>query len=766
MTAALVAAGRERDAAGEIYKDGEPGEAMFVVLAGAVELRATRRGDVAPTVLRTARTGDTFGEEALLPGLARRTTAAGAAGTRVAEIASAVARRVLARADEGLAASGPGREGRYLERGAARDVLAASALGRELDAAELELLLDGVTLERFGRGAELVHAGDRAEHVYVVAEGLVQLQRDGSVLAYLARGDFFGDDEALAGAPHAATAVAAGDTWCAVVPRAVVRTITDRNPGVLGRWRRVAAAQLAHQAAVVGEAAAHTTQHVFKDLYRLQIARSLLVIDQDSCVRCGHCAWSCSEVHGESRLVRRGDKVVTPVDRALGLGAGAGAATLLLPNTCQHCRHAACLHDCPTGAIGRDLDGEVFIRADACTGCGNCARSCPWDNISMAPRKASGERGARTALALSRDVAVKCDLCREYAEPACVTACPTGSVLRIDPERDVRDVARVLRGAATAGAATGAATGAAAGTAASAAASVSAGVAEGSGVAGVARQAATAGMVAVAAMVCAAGFALPRAWGWRPGSGAGMVAGVIAGLFVVLLAAYVVPKRFVRVFLRPRDRRERMRPVARSRTKPYLIAHAGLGSIAPAAALAHAGGAMPATTGGALMLTFGLATVLGIAGVSVYRALPRALTRLERGGALPEDLAGDAGELRARLFREMSGTGDLVKRIADRMLVPYARAPLGWVALVACGRRLGDEERAVRARVDRALEGRGADRLAGLDRIIRVAVEIRALPGRRVLSAALRTWLPAHMVLAAMTVSLLAAHVIAVVMTW
>ena len=63
MTAALVAAGRERDAAGEIYKDGEPGEAMFVVLAGAVELRATRRGDVAPTVLRTARTGDTFGEE-------------------------------------------------------------------------------------------------------------------------------------------------------------------------------------------------------------------------------------------------------------------------------------------------------------------------------------------------------------------------------------------------------------------------------------------------------------------------------------------------------------------------------------------------------------------------------------------------------------------------------------------------------------------------------------------------------------------------------
>ncbi|MBZ0236533.1 MAG: cyclic nucleotide-binding domain-containing protein, partial [Deltaproteobacteria bacterium] len=64
----LLAAGRVRDASGEIYRDGEPGEAMFVVIAGSVELRATRRGDAAPSVLRTVRSGGTFGEEALLPG--------------------------------------------------------------------------------------------------------------------------------------------------------------------------------------------------------------------------------------------------------------------------------------------------------------------------------------------------------------------------------------------------------------------------------------------------------------------------------------------------------------------------------------------------------------------------------------------------------------------------------------------------------------------------------------------------------------------------
>ncbi len=57
---------------------------------------------------------------------------------------------------------------------------------------------------------------------------------------------------------------------------------------------------------------AQTTAHALRDLYRMRVARSLLVIDQDSCIRCGHCAWSCADAHddGVSRLARRGDKIV------------------------------------------------------------------------------------------------------------------------------------------------------------------------------------------------------------------------------------------------------------------------------------------------------------------------------------------------------------------------------------------------------------------------------------------------------------------------
>ena len=100
---------------------------------------------------------------------------------------------------------------------------------------------------------------------------------------------------------------------------------------------------------------------------------------------------SITETEGATRALLGETVRIADFARPLGDGrlAAPRPATLLLPNTCQHCRHAACLQDCPTGAIGRDLDGEVFIRADACTGCGNCVRGCPWDNIAMAPRAIS-----------------------------------------------------------------------------------------------------------------------------------------------------------------------------------------------------------------------------------------------------------------------------------------------------------------------------------------------------------------------------------------
>jgi CRP-like cAMP-binding protein/Fe-S-cluster-containing dehydrogenase component len=733
----LAAAARvvELPAGAHAYREGDDSDTLFLVEAGQVALRAVRRGEQSDSVLRLVRAGDSFGEEALLAGLRRRATACAVEPARVVEVPIALLRRLAVR--DGGAHLLLAREWRYLERAAARDLLAASALGRDLGAEDTELLLDGLTLERFARGATVFEAGDRADRGYILVDGLVQVQsrREADdrpqVVAYLGRGDLFGDEEALAGRPRRAAAVAAGDSWCAAVGADLLRTVSDRNPGLMARLRRLASGQRAEAADLVAAARERSTQHVFRDLYRMQVARSLLVIDQDRCVRCGHCAWSCAQVHGVSRLIRRGEKVVTRLH-----AEASGPASLLLPNTCQHCRNAACMIDCPTGAIGRDPEGEVFIRAELCTGCGNCAKACPWQNIQMAARE--------PAPGLSLDVAVKCDLCREYEAPACIEACPTEAIARLDPARDIAEVAGVLGLRVEASDARAPATPA-------------------SG-ARFALWAWPALAAAAAFVIGALGWARHESAAWAPGRGAGLAAGALAGALVLGLAAYAAPKRLVRRAMARRRRARGLRRAdgadraPRSRTCRHLAAHLAGGLLVPACVLAHAGTRLPASPAGALTLALAVASLLGIAGAALYLALPGRLTRLERRGALPEDLAREREALAARAYRELTGTSDLVKTAA-RSLLPSAGARLGWLGLVLSGRSLADEERRLRSRIDTALAGRGAGRLHGLDAILRTAVELRALPARRLLTAALRAWLPLHIVAAAAVIALLLLHV-------
>src|SRR5262249_25269763 len=122
---------------------------------------------------------------------------------------------------------------------------------------------------------------------------------------------------------------------------------------------------------------------------------------------------------------------------------------------------------CPTGAITRDVNGEVVIH-ESCIGCGNCARRCPYGNISMAEVQSKHElekqrTGAQSIgkylnvwrtpehepmiheinkdhrKAVVRRIAVKCDLCQEYNyNHGCVHNCPYGAIERMDPSADLQ----------------------------------------------------------------------------------------------------------------------------------------------------------------------------------------------------------------------------------------------------------------------------------------------------------------------------------------
>jgi Fe-S-cluster-containing hydrogenase component 2 len=167
-------------------------------------------------------------------------------------------------------------------------------------------------------------------------------------------------------------------------------------------------------------------------------ATDVLLIDESLCVRCNNCEKACAETHdGTSRLDRE---------------AGPTYANIHVPTSCRHCEHPHCMKDCPPDAIHRSQNGEVFI-SDACIGCGNCERNCPYGVIQLAPVKPKKSKPTVLSWLLfglgpepgSEDhtyekgapkKAVKCDMCKgQKGGPACVRSCPTGAALRVSPEK-------------------------------------------------------------------------------------------------------------------------------------------------------------------------------------------------------------------------------------------------------------------------------------------------------------------------------------------
>jgi len=727
-----------------IYGEASLADSMFVVLRGSVSLMGRRRGDEDVSAVRVVRPGESFGEDALILGGRRRLPASAASAAEVIEIPVSVLERSLQSSGSDTTLT---RELRYAERCVTSDLLRTSAFARELPETDFEMLLDAASHRRLERGERAYACGDAPASFFLVIEGLVQLQKETAsapeIRAYLGHGDFFGDEEILTDEPRALNAVAAGPTELIEVPAPVLRSLSDRNPGQLAGVRRIQTERGQAQRVALEDADPTSTQHVLNDVYRMQMARSLLVIDQDTCVRCGHCAWTCDSLHGVSRLVRRGDKIVTALRTESAQGPAERTASLMLPNSCQHCKNPVCMIDCPTGAIGRDPEGEVFIREALCVGCSNCAKACPWDNIRMAPRP----RGASPQEESSTEIAVKCDLCREHEAPACVSACPTQSIFRLEPSRDFAEVEALLGKPASDEAPV----------AGRAAPTARARIAAGLG-------------VGLCLGLAAAGAVAHRMGALEPGSGLGLFSGWLALALLISLTLYAVPKRFVRLWLKKRTKKEALgqehRPVARSRIRPLYWAHLGIGMAGITAVLSHAGAAIGPNVTGALALAFYAVAGLGVFGAIAYRVIPTRLARLERKGTLPEDMAQERTRLLDRLHKEASGRSDLVKRVLERVLLPYTRSPLGPLSLLLSGRSRQEEEAHLRARIDALLGGRGAGKLDGLRPLIRTVVELRTVPARAGLQRLLRGWLLPHIVLTGLLLALLGLHLFTQLAPW
>jgi Fe-S-cluster-containing hydrogenase component 2 len=170
----------------------------------------------------------------------------------------------------------------------------------------------------------------------------------------------------------------------------------------------------------------------------------------DLCIDCKQCEEACEDRHGAQRLTLGGYE--------LGL--------LDFVYTCRTCSDARCLSPCEHDAIKRDAaTGEVVIHEDRCIGCSLCALSCPYGAINMinvaepdmeaySPAfKARLDKSGKLAFgpgkgrkAQARRIASKCDHCAGYDDQACVSACPTGSLIEISPATLFRERVEPIAG--------------------------------------------------------------------------------------------------------------------------------------------------------------------------------------------------------------------------------------------------------------------------------------------------------------------------------
>ena len=283
-------------------------------------------------------------------------------------------------------------------------------------------LKERVELQRFAPGQSIVQQGDAADSFYLVRIGFVKVSESypggQMVLAYLSRGDYFGEIGLLGGGVRTATCTALDHVELVRISGEDFRDMVARFPSVRTGLEAIAAERsAANQQRLQMVHSVPIDQFLSQGLME---AQSLLILDLQNCTRCDACVNACADAHdGVTRLVRDGLRF----DR------------YLVATSCRQCRDPLCMVGCPVGSIRRRNSLEVIIE-DWCIGCGLCARNCPYGNINLHPFEilADDPENAGRKKAVIKQKATSCDLCTHLKEPSCVYACPHDAAHRVDPK--------------------------------------------------------------------------------------------------------------------------------------------------------------------------------------------------------------------------------------------------------------------------------------------------------------------------------------------
>lgn len=96
----------------------------------------------------------------------------------------------------------------------------------------MALLKDAMDARVYAPGETVLKEGDPGDTMYALAQGTVQVLRDGTAVAEMHEGDFFGEMALLTGAPRLATIQAKDTVVLLAFPRAAMESLIARHPAV------------------------------------------------------------------------------------------------------------------------------------------------------------------------------------------------------------------------------------------------------------------------------------------------------------------------------------------------------------------------------------------------------------------------------------------------------------------------------------------------------------------------------------------------------
>jgi Fe-S-cluster-containing dehydrogenase component/CRP-like cAMP-binding protein len=736
----------------EIIKRGDwGGNTLFYVVSGSADvfIKAPDQKDVRVAELAA---GTQFGEMSVLAGVPRNATvkAPQTQPVQVLEVQRPALRllRKLPRFGENL-------DKTYRTHGR-NSIIEEINLKANLNPLMLEELKRYSVFRVFSKNHVLFREGEPTKRIFIIKAGWSR--RTGrEVEDFLGRGYCYGVEAATKDASWAYTMTLMGRSEVLEISVSKLRQSPALRDALLGFLS-------AHMPPALG-ARVNYKPSVRDPMLRAQErlidsglvdGTNLLVMDMDLCVRCGNCSLACHKIHGQSRLTRRGVHVI----RLDAPRAGA-RQSVLSPEVCMHCADPECLTGCPTGAIGRFTLGQVDIDPKTCIGCGDCATQCPYNAISMVPRRpkeATANGGFKSKIqdllrikpdpipapvdATEDLVAIKCNLCsdrvslnppgKKTRKYSCEENCPTGALARINPREYFTEIGKI-EGLLL----------------------VDKTHAVGRNIhksdwpkrfihlLGIALT-----VVATAATI----IGIERyGFGERIYSFLNMrwITGIVG--LVGIAAVMTYPAR---------------RQVYKKRRGPlryWMLAHAYLGVIAGVLILFHGGNRSGGALTTALMITYDLVIFTGILGIFLYFVAPRMLTRIEGSPLLLDDLKARREELQ----KEIAGIGggsEMVERLVKQKVVPRFIS-FGYL-LRQYLKREGLEQMIEKAKAgfskERAQLANDFDRRR-LDKAIEDAATLRRIDALIYLHRSMKLWLPPHVATTSLMLALMIVHIIQVI---